>query len=102
MGRTVGCVLNLEGKLEFSSYLTLVLVSHWIGDVRLGSICTNSFHAYCYECWAMGHILTRARAEPNRAEFGLRAPTTRRHECSSIQGALEPETFFDFSILIFI
>ena len=65
----VGCVLNLEEKLEFSSYLALVLVPHWIGGGRLGSIYVNSSHAYCYECWAMGHIPTRARTrrtEPGR------------------------------------
>ena len=54
-------VFELEGKLEFPSYLALVLVPHWIRDGRLGSIYTNSSHAYCYECWAMGHIPTRAR-----------------------------------------
>ena len=47
---SVGCVLNLEEKLDFSSYLALVLVPHWIGDGRLSSIYTNSSHIYCYEC----------------------------------------------------
>jgi len=46
-GRRVGHVLSLEEKLEFSSYLPLSLVSHWIGDRKLGSIYTNSSHAYC-------------------------------------------------------
>jgi len=31
------------GKLEFPSYLALILIPHWIGDERLGSIYTNSF-----------------------------------------------------------
>ena len=60
MGRPVGHVLNLEGKLEFLSYLSLSLVSHWIGDRRLSSIHTNSSHAYCYECWAMSQLPIRA------------------------------------------
>ena len=58
---------ELKGKLEFSSYLALVLVPHLIGDGMLGSIYTNSSHAYCYGCWAMCHIPTRAhtsRTEP--------------------------------------
>ena len=66
-------VFELEGKLEFLSYLALVLVPHWIRDGRLGSIYTNSSYAYCYECWVMGHIPTRAhtrRTEPNRAGPG--------------------------------
>ena len=33
---------ELEENFEFSSYLSLSLVSHWIGDGRLGSIYTNS------------------------------------------------------------
>jgi len=57
---------ELEGKLEFPSYLDLVLVPHWIGDVRLGSIYTNSSHAYFYECWAMGHISTRVDTRRTR------------------------------------
>ena len=60
---------ELEEKLEFPTYLPLNLVPHWIGDGRLGSIYTNTSHAYCYECWAMGHIPTRAhtqRTEPGR------------------------------------
>ena len=92
-------VFELEGKLEFLSYLTLVLVPYWIGDERLGSIYTNSSHAYCYECWAVSHILTRAhtrRTEPGRVGCGWRAPTTCGHECSSIQGLVGPATFFVF------
>ena len=92
----VGCVLSLEGKLEFFSYLALVLVPHWIGDRRVGSIYINSSHGYCYECWAMGHIPTRAhtrRTEPGRAGCGWRAPTTCGHECNSIQGLVGPATF---------
>ena len=58
----VGYVSNLEGKLEFLSYLALVLVPHWIGDGRLSNIYTNSSHVYCYECWVRGHIPTRVRA----------------------------------------
>ena len=38
VGGIVGFVLNLEKKLEFPSYLALVLVPHWIGDGRLSSI----------------------------------------------------------------
>ena len=60
---------ELEGKLEFPSYLTLVLLPYWIGDGRFGSIYINSSYFYCYECWAMGHIPTRAhtrRTEPGR------------------------------------
>ena len=99
---TVGCDLNLEGKLEFSSYLASVLVLHWIRDERLSSIYTNSFHAYCYERWAMGHIPIRAhtrRTEQGRVR--VRAPTTCGHECSSIQETLEPETFFGFYLFKF-
>ena len=99
----IGCVLNLEEKLEFPSYLVLVLVPHWIGGGRLGSIYTNFSHAYCYECWAMGHIPIRARArrtEPGRAGFESRAPTTCGHEYSSIQGLVGPATFFWFFIFI--
>ena len=60
---------ELEGKLEFPSYLPLSLVPHWIGDGRLGSIYTSFSHTYYYECWAMGHIPTRAyirRTAPDR------------------------------------
>ena len=88
--------VELEGKLEFPSYSPLSLVPHWIGHGRLGSIYTNTSHAYCYECWAMGHIPTRAhtrRTEPGRAGCGWRAPTTCGHECSSIQGLVGPATF---------
>ena len=43
----------------------------------------------------------RAHAEPNRAGFGWRVPTTCGHECSSIQGGLlNLKLFFDFSFLI--
>ena len=63
---------ELEGKLEFPSYLPLSLVSQWIGDGRLGSIYTYSSHAYCYECWAIGHIPTRARTR--RTELGRAGP----------------------------
>ena len=67
---------ELEEKLEFLSYLPLSLVPRWIGDERLGSIYTKSSHAYCYECWAMGHIPTRAhtrRTEPGRVRVAARA-----------------------------
>ena len=62
---------ELEGKLEFPSYLTLVLFPYWIEDGRLGSIYINSSHAYCYEYWVMGHIPTRASTrEPSRTGTG--------------------------------
>ena len=96
-------VFELEEKLEFTSYLTLVLVPHWIGDGRLGSIYTNSSHAYCYECWALAtspHAHTRA--EPTRAGCGWRAPTTCGYECSSIQGLVGPATFCWFFYFLFL
>ena len=48
----------------------------------------NSFIFYCYECWAMNHFVTRVH------QIGLGSDgatlTTCRHECSSVQEALEP------------
>jgi len=55
--------------------------------------------------WATSpHARKHAEPKMGRAEFGFgwHAPTTCGHQCSSIQEVLEPETFFDFSILIFI
>ena len=52
-------------NLSFPPFV-FVLVPHWIGDERLGGIYIKTSHAYCYECWAMGHIPTRANT-PNRA-----------------------------------
>jgi len=99
---TVGCVLILEGKLEFPSRLALILVSHWIGDGRSSNIYTNSSHIYCYEQLSYSrHACTHA--ESNRAGFGWRALTTCGHECSSIQGFLNLKIFcFDFIYLNFI
>ena len=62
---------ELKEKLEFSSYLTLILVPHWRGDGRFRSIYTNSSHAYYYECWVMSYIPTRAhkrRIGPGQVE----------------------------------
>ena len=85
------------GKLEFSSFLSLNLVPHWIGDRRFSSIYTNSSHVYCYECWVMGHIPTRARAEPNRAGLG-QVRVARAHDLRTRMqfdsGAPETKTFF--------
>ena len=96
---------ELEGKLEFSSYLPLSLVPHWIGDGKLGSIYTNTSHAYCFECWAMGHIPTRAhtrRNEPGRVGCGWRAPTTYGHKCNSFQGLVGPATFLFIFYFLFL
>ena len=94
---------ELEEKLEFSSYLALVLVPHWIGDGRLDSTYTNSSHAYCYECWAMGHIPTCARTHTsNRTGFGLGVTRPRPADTNAVRfrGLLNLKLFFDFSILI--
>ena len=102
-GETVGHVLSLEEKLEYRSYLALILVPHWIGDERLSSIYTNSSHTYCYECWAMATSPhTRApRTKPGRPECGWRASTTCGHECNSIQRLVRLATFFWFFIFYF-
>ena len=97
---------ELEEKLEFPSYLPLSLVPHWIGDGRLGSIYTNTSHAYCYECWAMGHIPTRAhtrRSEPGRAGCGWRAPRPGDMNAVRFRGLLDLLHFvfyFLFKILL--
>jgi len=77
LGGLLDVFWNLEEKLEFPSYLDLVLVPHWIGDGRLSNISSNSSHAYCYECWALGYIPTCARA-PNRTGPG-RGRVARAH-----------------------
>ena len=94
----------MEAKLEFPSYLSLSLVPHWIGDGRLGSIYTNSSHAYCYECWAMGHIPTRVRTRrtgPGRAGPGSGGARPRLGDTNAVRfrGLLNLKLFFDFSFL---
>ena len=84
---SVGCVPILEGKLEFPSYLALVLVPHWIGDGRLSSIYTNFSLAY--------HIPTRARTrriEPGMVRVARAYDPRTRMQFDS--GVLEPEIFF--------
>ena len=94
VGGTVGCVLNLEGKLEFPSYLALILIPHWIGDGRLGGIPTPLMPIIMsVGPWATSpHACTHAETGPARAGFefgfGWRAPTTCGHEYSSIQRSL--------------
>ena len=97
----VGCVLNVEGKLEFPSELALVLVSYWTGDRRLSNIYTNSSHA-CYYEW-LGHatLPTRART-PNRIGSGrVRVRVVCAHDLRTRMqfdlGKFELENFcFDF------
>jgi len=60
----------------------------------LTSIYANSSHAYCYECWAMGHIPTRARTcriEPGRVWVARAHDLRIRMQFDS--EVIEPENF---------
>ena len=47
-----------------------------------------SFIFYCYECWAMSYLVTRERQIGPGSDGATL--TTCRHECNSVQEALEP------------
>ena len=42
--------------------------SHWIWPKNLSNIYINSFKVNCYECWALGHLPTRAGPGQARVE----------------------------------
>ena len=92
-----GCVLNLARKLEFSSYLALILVQHekmrsWVVYILIPPMPI----IMSIGPWATSSRARRTR--PGRAGFGWYALTTCRHERSSIQRFLNLELFLVLSI----
>ena len=97
-------VFELEKKLEFPSYLTLVLFPRLIGDGRLSSIYTNSSHAYCYECWAMGYIPTRVRTRRTGPGAGAGGARPRPTDTNAVRfrGLFGPATFLFFIFYFYL
>ena len=100
LGGTVGCVLNLEGKLEFLSYFALVFVPHWIGDGRLVYILTPLMPiVMSVGPWATSPH-ARTYAEPNQGGPGSGSDGARPRPVDTnavrFKGLLNVRHFFGF------
>ena len=89
---------ELEGKLEFPSYLALVLVPHWIGDERLDNIYILTLPmpiVMSVGPWATSPH-ARTRAEPIRARPGAGGARPRPADTNAVRfrGLLDLLHFF--------